>query len=172
MTLKITHWKTRVTMKIEIKGENKGLWVSFSVEREISQFTSHGSATQWAATTWSWFHMAWVAVSQQTEIRSRKVQGRSAEMGLPSRRTGHYLWMWNCSADYGTPASLSTDEATLTHEDLAEFNDSARHSCIGSGASDPLLGHFEKKKSKQEIFQWDYKWLTSLNNNSRQISVW
>ena len=70
---------------------------------------------QLPASTWSWFHMAWVAVSQQTEIRSRKVQGRSAEMGLPSRRTGHYLWKWNCSTDYGTPASLSTDRATTLH---------------------------------------------------------
>ncbi len=33
-------------------------------------------------------------------------------MGLPSRRTGHYLWMWNCSTDYGTPASLFTDGTT------------------------------------------------------------
>ncbi len=48
------------------------------VEREIPQITSYGSSTQWAAIIWSWFHnMAWVAVSQQTDIRSWKVQGRS-----------------------------------------------------------------------------------------------
>ncbi len=103
----------------------------------LAKFTSYGTATQWAATTWSRFHVAWVAVSRQTEIRSRKMQDRFAEMGLPCRRTGHYLRVCSCSTDYGTPASLSTDGATLRTK-LNSIILLVTASAIGSGAFDTL----------------------------------